>query len=94
MWEMEQLILIFAAAVMFVLMVGCSKNNAEVEQLRKELDENQAATPIGATTPAPTPTLGATAQADADGDVIDVIELGGGNGEGCEQWDVERERLD
>jgi hypothetical protein len=41
-----------------------------------------------------TPTLGATAQADADGDVIDVIELGGGNGEGCEQWDVERERLD
>jgi len=39
MWEMKRLLPILVAAVMLVLAVGCSNNNAEVEQLRKELDE-------------------------------------------------------
>ena len=51
MWEMKRLLPILVAAVMLVLAVGCSNNNAEVEQLRKELDEltTATATPTPAT---------------------------------------------
>jgi hypothetical protein len=55
MWEMKRLLTVLVAAAMLVLAVGCSNNNAEVEQLRKELDEMKAATPIGVTTPTPAP---------------------------------------
>jgi hypothetical protein len=56
MWEMKRLLTVLVAAAMLVLAVGCSNNNAEVEQLRKELDELKAATPVATATPTPTPT--------------------------------------
>jgi len=53
MWEMKRLLAILVVAAMFVLSIGCTSNSAEVEQLRKELDEMKAATPTA--TPTPTP---------------------------------------
>ena len=41
---------ILAAAVMLVLAVGCSNNNAEVERLRKEVEGLKVATPVATTT--------------------------------------------
>jgi hypothetical protein len=51
MWEMKRLLPILAVAVMLVLSIGCTSNDAEVEQLRKELDEltTATATPTPAT---------------------------------------------
>jgi dipeptidyl aminopeptidase/acylaminoacyl peptidase len=47
---MKRLLTILTAAVLLVLAVGCSNNNAEVEQVRKELDEMKAAMPVATTT--------------------------------------------
>jgi hypothetical protein len=55
MWEMKRLLTVLVAAVMLVLSIGCTSNSAEVEQLRKELDELKAATPVATPTPTPIP---------------------------------------
>ena len=51
MWEMKRLLPLLAAAAMLVLSIGCTSNDAEVEQLRKELDEIKAAIPVASPTP-------------------------------------------
>ena len=74
MWEMKRLLTVLVAAAMLVLAVGCSNNNAEVEQLRKELDELKAATPTATATatatptPTPTPVSRIVFYSDRDGD--------------------------
>jgi hypothetical protein len=76
MWEMKRLPTILAAAVMLVLAVGCSNNNAEVEQLHKELDEIKAATPT------PTPVSRIAFHSDRYGDAeifIFVMDADGTN---------------
>jgi Tol biopolymer transport system component len=82
---MKRLLTVFTAAVMLVLAVGCTSDdahqaealqaiNAEVEQLRKELDENKAAMPTATATatatatPTPTPVSRIAFMSDRDGD--------------------------
>ena len=52
--------------VMLVLSIGCTSDNAEVEQLRKELDEIKAAPPPATATPTATSRI--AFQSDRDGD--------------------------
>ena len=69
---MKRLLTILTAAVLLVLAVGCSNNNAEVEQVRKELDEMKAAMPVAATA-AITPTaskLAFTSDRDEDSEIF------------------------
>jgi len=82
---MKRLLIIFAAVVMLVLAVGCSNNNAEVEQVRKELDEMNAAMLVAATTapatataPIPPPAARTVFYSDRDGDTeISVMDADG-----------------
>jgi hypothetical protein len=42
----RRLPLIFLAAALLALSIGCTSDSAEVQQLHKELDELTAATPV------------------------------------------------
>ena len=82
MWEMKRLLPLLAAAAMLVLSIGCTSNDAEVEQLRKELDELKAATPVAT----PTPVSRIAFQSDRDGDFeIYVMDADGTNVFGTNQ---------